>query len=352
MKRTKEQVKTARKINIKLTFLLLFAFGVLLIFSTYAWFSTNLNVKVKTFNMVVTKNTGLTISFDAINFDTAIEISENMLINELKRTYPNNLSQWSANGLIPVSSNGISNPNSYFFDMFYSGSGVLYGVRNKDKGYIKTTLTQEDKIRQFNRYIAFDLFFKNDSSSPISDNLYFDPDSSIMFDDEVSDEMKGLLNSVRIGIVKVGSLPDTASPTDVQNIQCSNNCSSIIYEPFSTNHEQLSIERAEKYGVNLVDGQTFPTYGCVKEGGPILVNNAVSGSPNLNTEFFVLQQTIKESDLSKPIFEIPSGITKARVYLWIEGQDIDSLETDSEGADLSISLNFFKDTAGNTELEE
>ena len=53
----------------------------------------------------------------------------------------------------------------------------------------------------------------------------------------------------------------------------------------------------------------------------------------------------------EPLFTIPDGITKMRVYVWIEGQDIDSLETDSEGAEVSISINFIKDTYGYTEYE-
>lgn len=354
-KKKKEQLKQStsrKKINMKLAILLILITGVLLIFSTYAWFSTNLNVKIKTFNMVVTKNVGLTISFDAINFDTNIEISSDILLNELKKTYPNNLSQWAENGLIPVSSNGISNPNSYFFDMYYSGGGVLYANKNKDRGYIRTALSEEKQIRQFNRYIAFDLFFRNDSGSPIDDNLYFDPTSIInMTDENASEEMKGLLNSIRIGIVKVGSLPIDANPRDIQNISCNNNCKSVIYEPFSKNHENLAIERSKKFGIDLLNGSNFPTYGCIKAGGPIYVGNTVSGSSNLNTEFFKLQDTMTDDDLNEPLFTIPDGITKTRVYLWIEGQDIDSLETDSAGADLDISLNFVKDTAGYTELD-
>ena len=46
------------------------------------------------------------------------------------------------------------------------------------------------------------------------------------------------------------------------------------------------------------------------------------------------------------MFKIPDGVTKVRVYLWLEGQDIDSLETDSVGADLTISISFVKDTEG------
>ena len=40
-----------------------------------------------------------------------------------------------------------------------------------------------------------------------------------------------------------------------------------------------------------------------------------------------------------------------RIYVWLEGQDIDSLETDSQGADVSISISFRKDTQGYTEYE-
>lgn len=44
-------------------------------------------------------------------------------------------------------------------------------------------------------------------------------------------------------------------------------------------------------------------------------------------------------------------MTKVRVYLWIEGQDIDSLETDSSGSDISVSINLIKDTKGYSDIE-
>ena len=84
----------------------------------------------------------------------------------------------------------------------------------------------------------------------------------------------------------------------------------------------------------------------VKEGGPIYVKDNISGSPNLDLNYFRLQNTIHEEDFDRPLFEVPDGITKARIYLWVEGQDIDSLETDSEGADLYIDINFVKDRVG------
>ena len=327
---------------------IIFLLGILLIFSTYAWFSTSLNVRVKTFNMVVTRNSGLSISFDAINYDRAIEISEDVLINKLVETYPNNLSQWAANGLVPVSSPGITNSNSYFFDI-YASSGVKYKNKELKDGFVTTNLARETRRRAFNNFIAFDLFLKNESGSPISDNLYLEDDTEFMMVSESDDEMIGLVNSARIGFVKVGSVPLDTPVNIIQNLQCNNNCSSIIFEPNSTSHSDLSIERAKKFGINLRDGREFPTYAYIKAGGPFEIADTISGSVALDYNYFRLQETMTEEAFDRPLFSIPNGVTKLRVYVWLEGQDIDSLETDSKGADVSISISFEKDTEGYTE---
>jgi len=333
-----------------ISILVIFFLGVLLIFSAYAWFSTSLNVKIKTFNMVVSRNSGLSISFDAINYDKAIEISEEVLIDKLLETYPNNLSQWAANGLVPVSSPGITNHNSYFFDMYHS-SGVRYKNKNKDQGYVTTTLSKENQRRAFNNYIAFDLFFKNETGSPISDNLFLEQGTEFVMTSDSGDEMTGLVNSARIGFVKVASVPHNTPVETIQNLQCNNDCYSIIYEPNSKNHSELSIERAKKFGIKLNHGIEFPTYAYKKAGGPFDIADTISGSAKLNNEYFTLQETLTDNAFDESLFTIPDGITKVRIYVWLEGQDIDSLETDSEGAEVSISINFIKDTYGYTEYE-
>ena len=323
----------------------IFMIGVLLIFSSYAWFSTSLNVKIKEFNMIVSKNSGLSISFDGINFDTSIEISRDTLINELTKTYPNHVNQWAAIGLTPVSSNGISDNNSYFFDVF-SSSGVKYKNRQKTRGFITTAKVIESKPRSFSYFIAFDIFFKNETGSPVADNLYFDEGTTAYMTSDSGEEMQGLVNSIRIGIVKVGSVPLNSDAKTIQNIQCNHNCKSVIYEPNSRAHTMLSRERAAKYNLDLKDGEEFPTFGMTKAGGPIYVEDNISGSTKIDYNYFALQKTIKENEFDEPLFTVPDGITKARVYLWIEGQDIDSLETDSTGAEIYVDINFVKDTNG------
>lgn len=338
-------INTLTKNNLKMMFIVILSFGTLFIFASYAWFSTNLNVKINTFQMSVTKNSGLTISLDGINFDTYVEVSEDVLIDQLKNTYPNNLSQWAASGLSPVSTNGIVDSNSEKFDI-YASSGVRYKNMDMKNGYIRIAKTVEEERSNFNNFIAFDLFFKNSSGSPISDNLYLEKETSISLVEEADEEMVGLFNSIRLGFLKIGSVPLDADVNTIQNVSCNNACTSTIYEPNHTSHVGLSVERAQNYGVNLVDGEYFPTYGCIKSGGPIFVADTVSGSPKLDYNYFKLQQTINNDDLENPLFALPSGITKMRLYLWVEGQDIDSLETDSSGTKIDVSINFIKDTAG------
>ena len=154
-----------------------------------------------------------------------------------------------------------------------------------------------------------------------------------------------ILNSFRIGIVRIGSVDLNASVNDIQNITCNNNCEFIMYEPNSKNHTALSIERASKHNVELVDGLNYPTYAYKKAVSKLYIKDSLPGS-NLDPEVFKLQETRDDNDFDTPIFAIPDGITKARIYVWIEGQDIDSLETLSSGTNVDITIGFVKDTLG------
>ena len=332
-------IKQIKPKNFNLMLLVTFFLGVLLIFSAYAWFQSALNVQVKFVNLVVSKKNGLFISLDGINYGSSVEISRETLIEQLKNTYPNNTSQWAKNGLYPVSSNGIANSNTEKFDMFIASGYEVDPFNNKS--YLSTRKSVENGRSEKKDYIAFDLFLKNITGSPVSDNLYIDNGTNIILDSEKNEQIEGLLNSVRFGFVKVGTVSRESSKEEIQNISCNNNCEMVIYEPNAVNHTDLSIERVKKYGVNLLDGQYFPTYAISNEMNFYDVSQLFNSNISEN---FDLQ--ITRVDITKPIFELPDGITKIRVYVWLEGQDIDSLETRSEGADVSILINLIKDTAG------
>ena len=337
-----------------LFFVVLFA-ATLLVISTYAWFSASLNVKVHFVNMKVSTDTGLFISLDGVNFDSEIEVSRESILNDVTALYPNHTNQWASGGLWTVSTIGIADSNSDKFSIFYGTVNKYRRGENKGKQYLTTTKIIEDKPGEFESFVAFDIFLKNVSGSPNSDNLYLAEDTFVTLDDEVDDEtrekMSGIMNSVRIGIVRIGDTNLNATVNEIQNIQCNNNCMSLIYEPYSTNHTEKSIIDAEAYNVTIADGQYYPTYATYNEGAYLDHRSCYYDSGvAINTDYFTLQETLVDADLEEPIFQIPNGITKCRIYIWLEGQDIDSLETHSKGAPIDVSIDFIKDLAGYDEF--
>lgn len=329
-----------KKRNYNVALVVTFIMGVICIVSTYAWFYASLDVKVKFINLKVENDSGLTISLDGVNFGSSIQISKDDLIENLKTVYPNNTSQWPVYGLRPVSTNGIKTSNDEKFDIYYSSSAE-YRDDKKIDTYLTTKKTSERTINGISSFVAFDIFLRNKTGSPVSDNLYLDEGTSVLLDGDSTEEMQDLLNSIRIGFLRIGSVSLESTVNEIQNVKCNNSCQSIIYEPHSTEHTNLSIEKAKKYNINLMNGTYYPTYAMINAVNGINIMDIADGS---DTKNFSLQ--ITRLDFNQSLFEIPDGITKVRIYIWLEGQDIDSLETKSTGANLSINLNFIKDTAG------
>lgn len=335
----------------KLLLLVVFFLVVILSFATYAWFSASLNVKIKFFDVKVSTETGLFISLDGVNFSDSVEITRDSITKDLVALYPNHTNQWAATGLWSVSSNGIPNSNADKFAIYNGSMGKYTDKARKGIRFVNTTLLSEDKPSEWNQYIAFDIFLKNVSGSPKKDNLYIGRTTYIDFDESADEEtrekMQDIFNTMRMGIVKIGETSSKSDINTIQNLKCNGECISLIYEPNSTSHNKESIEAAEALGITIQDNTYVPTYGVIAEGDHLdhksgFINSGVS----LDTEHFALQHTIFESDFSKPIFQVPNGITKARVYIWIEGQDVDALEVHSEGAPVALNLDLEKDLAG------
>lgn len=350
MAKKKKRETVRKKVNRKVLLLVTVFSTILLAVSTYAWLSASLNVKVKFFDLVVATDKGLFISLDGVEFSDSVEISLDSLITNLGTTYPTNTNQWASGGLWPVSSNGIVTTNDDKYAV-YAGEVSKYRLKRRGRKFLNTTLIDESKPNANNIFISFDLFLKNVSGSPKPDNLYFDDGTGIEFEDDVSEDiresMTNVMNSMRLGMVKIGSVSSKATVNQIQNIKCNNTCKALIYEPNKLKHSTLSIEKAAELNVTLTDGVYDPTYSVIAKGSFLEHTNGHEGTGiPLDTEHFKLQDTITDTEFGEPLFDIPNGITKVRVYVWIEGQDMDSLETSSKGAPVYVALNFEKDLAG------
>lgn len=335
----------------KYLFLITFFLGVSLLFATYAWFSASLNVRVKFFDVKVSTETGLFISLDGVNFSDSVEVNHDSIITDLWNLYPNHTNQWANSGLWSVSSNGIPNPNADKFAMYAGSMGRYNDKARKGIRFVKTRIIPEEYSSEWNEFVSFDIFLKNVSGSPKRDNLYISRTTFIDFDEtadeETREKMQDIFNTMRMGIVRIGETDLKADVSTIQNLQCNGGCSAVIWEPNHLNHNEESIEAASELGISISDNTYVPTYGVIAEGDFLdhksgFINSGVS----LDTDHFALQHTIFDEDFVNPIFQIPNGITKLRVYLWIEGQDVDALEVHSEGAPVALSLDLEKDLAG------
>lgn len=352
-KKKSSNKKAIRYVNIwklkirKSTFLIITAFlsSILLIVSTYAWFFASLDVRISSLNMTVSDESGLFISLDGINWSSSVSVSKDILFKDLNRRYPSHISQWpNSMGMSPISTNGITSRNDNTFNIFTSEVSYKNELVSRER-VITTYSYNEDKASENSNFVAFDIFLKNVTGSPYEDNVFLDEGTEVRLLSSGSKDSDGSINSIRVGFLKMNTISKRSSINAIQNITCNNNCEASIWEPHSKEHSRASILKALKHRVTVVDGVYTPTYGVIAEGERLEMASGQEGSGiPLDTEHFALQNTI--TDLSNRVFGLSTGITKVRVYIWVEGQDIDSIETQSQGANIEVSLNFYKDLAG------
>ncbi len=342
-KNNKKQLNIKRrKINFNLLLIVAFCVGLITIYVTYAWFSSSLNATVEFVKFTVNRETGLYISLDGETYGSEIVVTQDDVINGISDVYENHNNKWVPKGLIPTSSIGKLNPNDEYFT-FFQNEVLNKGDGSTTRRYLDTFIYDEVN-EPASDFIAFDIFLKNISNSNISDNLYLDEGTGVYLNEGYEADIPGLFNSLRIGFSTNGFTDDVRASADVyQNLECDNNCYQAIYEPNSTAHSYQSIGRVGLLGIDMEDGEHYPTYAVIAEGKGLYHDNGHGNIP-LDTEYFEEQETI--TDIENSLFEIPHGVTKVRVYIWIEGQDLDNLESYSTGGSFNVTLNLRKDYAG------
>lgn len=334
--------KIKKDIRFNTLLFLSFVTCLVLIYSSYAWFSSTLDVKINNFRAVVDPETGIYISLDGINWGSVVEISEENIITKLSNTYPSHTNQWSQ-GMTSVSSIGQKNITDDRFAMYGNKTPFLGRIFHSNRSEIDIVKLDESTQNNGADFIAFDIFIKNLTTSPYSDNLYLIDGTKVVNASDVTDDTAA--NAIRLGLLFMGSVHKNASVNEIQNIKCNPICTQYIYEPNSTAHNEQSVKNLKRHGYELVDGLRYPTYGVYNSADNVQMWSGVENSMvNFNHAVFKKQET--KTSLADPVGQIPSGITKIRVYIWVEGQDIDIIEQKSTGYEVSVVMNFEKDMAG------
>lgn len=338
----------ARSSRLNSLLMVLMLTAVLLIMSTYAWFTANRTVNIDKIDVKVATSSGLQISADGIEWKTVLEKSD---IVDAYETYDRSVNQLPSL-MAPVSS-ALELDNQGHLKMFYGNVEADMTVGSPTYGkYLLTTTLQTDKASdevtgtgEYDKgyYMAFDVFLKVETPS---DKLYM----SGAVTEPVTN--KGLANAARIAVIKgPNTVATDANVADIQGLPTAGGTVSL-WEPNADTHTANGVNNATALGwatLNAGEGNPTVTYdGSFAEANKVVLADAVASKNG--TTFKAVTPTWATPKTGTPNLEMPSGlaagITKYRIYLWIEGQDVDC-ENNASGTDVQYDMTFSLDKITN-----
>ena len=319
-----------RKNNLRYSLLLLLLLLVFLMVSTYAWFTANQTVTISTLDVNVQTSNGLQISADAINWKTILQKAD---ITGASATYTSSVNQ-VPDEMQPVSSAGIVDTDTGYMDMYFGTVDAL----DDGTGYSLASDKEVDTRGAEGRYIAFDIFLRVDQTTPV----YLTTASNIITKEGAAD--KGLQNAARVAFIDEGNIADVGDSTGAQALK--GGTTSIIWEPNYDVHTAAGVANAKEiYGLDTTTtGATQLSYQGIKaefadtEG--VTLKNTNTFSQYFQTVTPTIS-TVKDFDTQQTLLNLKAGITKVRIYMWVEGQDVDC-ENNASGTDRSFNVQITK----------
>lgn len=321
-----------RKNNLRYSLLLLLLLLVILMVSTYAWFTANQTVTISTLDVNVQTSNGLQISADAINWKTILQKAD---ITGASATYTSSVNQ-VPDEMQPVSSAGIVDTGTGYMDMYFGTVDAL----EDGTGYSLASDKEVDTRGAEGRYIAFDIFLRVDQTTPV----YLTTASNIITKEGAAD--KGLQNAARVAFIDEGNVADVGDSTGAQALK--GGTTSIIWEPNYDVHTAAGVANAKEiYGLDTTTtGASQLSYQGIKaefaDSEGVTLKNTNTFSQYFQTVTPTIS-TVKDFDAQQTLLNLKAGITKVRIYMWVEGQDVDC-ENNASGTDISFNVQITKAT--------
>ena len=320
--------KSKRKNNLKESIILLLLLILLLVSSTYAWFTANQTVTISTIDVTIEASNGLQISTDATTWKAIIS-NEDITTN----AYTDNANELPES-MVPVSTIGTIDTNGYM-EMF---KGIV--AANETTGiYELTAVKAEEGTSQF---VAFDIFLRVDADTA----LQLTDASCVKVAENSTD--KGIKQASRVAFVIQGNKPAGTDVDQLVAMTAESTSPLYIWEPNSNLHTDAAVSHAyDTYTITTTsDGNAteIPYYG-IKQAITTPVKLADTNGNDTTSFAAVTPDYITDADedgnitAAEDIFTLTAGITKIRMYMWIEGQDVDC-ENTASGTDISFNVQF------------
>ena len=349
-------------------FIILFAL-VIFIISTYAWFSTQRNVSITNLNGTVEVAEGLEISLDAQNWSNGLVLGdEEGQLDIIEDAYEGN-HNIKPTEMLPVSTLGLVGSNRTDLLMLrgtLNNSIQLNNIQQMDEKETNPDVTT------YPGYFAFDVFLKNSSrQDDIDDVLQLNYDSSLEIM-ETDKSATGLQNTARVAFAKYTGTSDTmadqatilketagvgvgSSPVYISDV--------AIWEPNSNDHVEYVVQNNNKItgagsGFNattqmdtyaLTDSSLSQSIADIyKWDGSerLLQKQNVLQTTKTSTEDYSIaegvQNLVSTSDGTTEFGIAPNKICRIRIYLWLEGQDVDCINYASHGGGVKVNIGLVK----------
>lgn len=186
-------------------------------------------------------------------------------------------------------------------------------------------------------FIAFDLFFQVKEETQI----YLTSTSSV----KALDTSTGIENAARVAFMPQGTMATGSDLSAIQAQKAADNTGFVLWEPNYDVHTNAAVANASSnYGLSATTtGASILDYYGVKTD--IASNLNVPLNDKSSDYFAKMTPTITTTAAGIPstayeqVFKLGAGITKMRIYMWVEGQDVDC-ENNASGGSLSYNLQF------------
>lgn len=298
--------KTMKKRAFISAIAMLIVSAIVLTSSTFAWFSMAKQVEVETMQLNITSPEGIQISANTSAFTTSLTMADFDGTSATRFVAdPGNNSNHFPDVLSPSSSSFQVTARN--LPKFYSGS-----INDQNKITI-TPVTDET-----GGYVVFDLFVKLGSDAAV-----YWGESTITCADNPD-----VPTAMRIAMVNCGASTDkTAVMTILSGIQANGNNNTIVaYEVDAKNHTEAS---------GAADGTAVETRPMNQNGNNL---TPVSGTTILSLGTSAVNCPHFTNDQQDSVyFNGKQGINRIRVYIWMEGQDIDCAN-DVAGSQIEVNL--------------
>ena len=329
-RKQRQRQEKRRRQRVFFSVLMILFTGIILTASTYAWFTSNRNVYVKDIDVNVTASTGFQISEDADNWKSIVTADQLKAI-----TYDLGKNQFPTD-IAPVSTVG---------DVTDEGlMSMFLGTVTDENGssFLKSEAITEsyaNPVVTGGNFIAFDLYFRASSPSTV----YLGKTSTV----NAKGTDSGIKYASRVAFIVEGNAAYDAAPSEAQSLSCIPNdadypCQvSKVWEPNANGHTTNGVRHAvQVYGMTEANVTSqVVAYKGVKttfDNEPVASTDAtkfgdVANLVTTNTNYASATSNI-------PVFDIGAGITKVRIYMWVEGQDVDCEDNAASTATVSKGL--------------